>query len=172
VGHKAIQAVAAAEPRRTPLPELRQLPRQFGAVAGAVVAPTAPGDAAQTIVEGSATTSDPARRARDGVHAVLDRTRSGNGSGSEKIAPSPSPSLPSVGEVPTATPQPVRQVVDSAKKVVATVPLPPPPDLGGTLPPPPPVPVELPKVTLPPLSPPPPLPAFPPPPPLPPPPLP
>ena len=184
VGHKAIQAVAAAEPQRTPLPELRQLPRQFGAVAGAVVAPTAPGDVAQAIGEGSPTTSDAARRARDGVHAVLDRTRSANGPGSGEIAPSPSPAIPSVGGLPTATPQPVGQAVDSAKKVVPTVPLPPPPDLGGTLPPPPPLPVAPPppQVTLPPppplpalpppLPPPPPLPVLPPPPPLPPPPLP
>jgi RNA polymerase sigma factor (sigma-70 family) len=170
VGHEAVQAVAAA-PQRTPLPELRQLPREFGAVAGAVVAPTAPVDAVQSVVEGPATTSDAVRRARDGVHAALDRTRSGKGSGSEESAPLPA--VPSVGDLPTATPpalpQPVRQAVDSAKKVVSTVPVPRPPDLGGTAPQPPPLPVELPKVTLPP---PPPLPALPPPPPLPPPPLP
>ena len=178
VGHKAVEAVAAAEPQRTPLPELRQLPGQFGAVAGAVAAPTAPG-AVKAAAEGSATTTDGVRRARDRVVSVLDRTRPGNGPGSGQAAPSPA--APIAGGLPTATPstlvnpsatlQPVRQVVDSAKTVLPTVSLPPPPDPVVTLPPPPPLPVELPKVTLPP-PPPPSLPALPPPPPLPPPPLP
>jgi RNA polymerase sigma factor (sigma-70 family) len=179
VGHKAVEVVAAAEPQRTPLPELRQLPRQFGTVAGAVVAPAAPSATTNAAVIGSAPTSATTRRVRDGVHSVLDRPGSAAGGGvSEQPAPSPSPSSPAAA-LPTATPvnapatpQPVRQAVDGAKKVVETVlPTPPPPlpELPKvTLPPPPPLPLPPPPPL--PLPPPPPLPPLPPPPLLPPPP--
>jgi RNA polymerase sigma factor (sigma-70 family) len=169
VGHEAVQAVAASEPPRTPLPELKQLPRQFSSVAGAATAPSAPlQEVLAAVGERSVPASATTRRVRDRVRSALERPSSPAGSDEAEAAPTPSPSpasgLPAVTPPapinPPATPQPVAQTVESAKKVVEQVPAPRPPDLGGTAPPPP-LPVELPKVQIPPtppLPPPPPLP--------------
>ena len=165
VGHEAVEAVAA-EPKRTPLPELRQLPRQFASVAGAVAAPTIPSHAVKAaITERSATGGSTTRRTRAGVRAALERPRTNAAPGSQVVVPS----QPGVGGLPAATPaapvqppavpQPVQKAVDSAKTVVEKIPVPQPPNLGAVTPPAPPLPVELPPV-------------LPPPPPLPPPPLP
>lgn len=165
VGHEAVQAVAA-EPPRTPLPELRQLPRQFAAVTGAVAAPTLPSHAVKAAIEerSTARTSTTARRVRDGVHAALTQPRSSTGSES----PGTAPPNPAAAVLPAATPatpvqappapQPVQQAVDNAKTVVEQVPVPPPPALPVVPPTPPPPPVDLPSLPPPPPLPPPPLP--------------
>jgi RNA polymerase sigma factor (sigma-70 family) len=168
VGHEAVEAVSAAEPPRTPLPQLRQLPRQFATVTGAVAAPTLPSHAVKAAVEerSSARPSTTTRRVRDGVHAALARPRSPAGSGSPEAAPTqgvagvlPAATPATPVQVP-ATPQPVQEVVETAKTVVEQVPVPPvpqPPALP-VVPPPPPLPVELPSLPPPPPLPPPPLP--------------
>jgi RNA polymerase sigma factor (sigma-70 family) len=170
VGHEAVQAVAAAEPKRTPLPALRQLPQQFAAVAGATAAPTLPSHAAKAAIEERSTArpSTTTRRVRDGVRAELAKPRSAPGSGSPDAAPMPT--QPAAALLPAATPatpvqapappQPVQQVVETAKTVVNEVPVPPapPPPALPALPPPPPLPVEPPPLPPPPVLPPPPLP--------------
>jgi RNA polymerase sigma factor (sigma-70 family) len=169
VGHEAVQAVAAAEPKRTPLPELRQLPQQFAAVAGAVAAPTLPSHAVKAAIEERSTArSSTTRRVRDGVHAELARPRSSAGTGSPEGAPTQPgvagvlPATTPATPVPApATPQPVQKVVETAKTVVVQVPVPPvsaPQPALPSLPPPPPLPVELPALPPPPPLPPPPLP--------------
>jgi RNA polymerase sigma factor (sigma-70 family) len=172
VGHQAVQDVLAADRARTPLPELRQLPRQFASISGSVAAPgtvAAPG-AGGASAGGEAGTTSIAQRDRDeGQPGAPGQPGSGGGAG-QGAAPGqggPSTTTPAIGgsaTSPTAQPaaatpqplQPVKEVVDTATRVVDNLPLPPPP----------PLPVELPKVQVPPLPPPPQL--LPPPPPLPP----
>jgi RNA polymerase sigma factor (sigma-70 family) len=171
VGHQAVQAVGTG-PQRTPLPELRQLPRQFASVAGAVAAPTIPSHAVKAAVEERSTArpSTTTRRVRDGVRAALARPRSSAGSNSPEAAPTQPgaaavlPAATAVTPVQApATPQPVQKVVETAKTVVTQVPVPPVPPAPAlpalpSVPPPPPLPVELPSLPPPPPLPPPPLP--------------
>jgi RNA polymerase sigma factor (sigma-70 family) len=172
VGHQAVQDVLAADRARTPLPELRQLPRQFASISGSVAAPgtvAAPG-AGGASAGGEAGTTPIAQRDRDeGQPGAPGQPGSGGGAG-QGAAPGqggPSTTTPAIGGSATSPPaqpaaatpqplQPVKEVVDTATRVVDNLPLPPPP----------PLPVELPKVQVPPLPPPPQL--LPPPPPLPP----
>jgi hypothetical protein len=165
VGHEAVQAVAAAEPSRTPLPELRQLSRHFVTPAGAVTAPGAPVEAVQAAVEErTALSSGSTRTVRDRVHAALERPRSGSGAGpgSPETGPAPPSGIPAAAPSfrPPAAPQPVQRAVESARSVVEKVPASTPPVQGG-VPPAPPLPLPVP------LPPAPPLPVLPPPPPLP-----
>jgi RNA polymerase sigma factor (sigma-70 family) len=162
--HQAVQAVAAAEPPRTPLPELRQVPRhQFASVPGGVQAPAT---ATKTDAAATARTDAPAtpsaRRVRDGVQAALTKEPK-SAPGSQEAAPAATeaptakaPSTPVATPVqPPAAPPPAQQVVDTAKGAVEAVPKPAVP----AVPPVPPPPVDLPDVPVPPLPvPPPPLP--------------
>jgi RNA polymerase sigma factor (sigma-70 family) len=183
VGHQAVRDVLAADRARTPLPELRQLPRQFASISGSVAAPgtvAAPGAGGASAGDeaGTAPTTPIAQRDRDeGQPGAPGQPGSGAGTG-QGTAPGqggPLGTTPASGGSATSPPaqpaaatpqplQPVKEVVDTATRVVDNVPLPPPP----------PLPVELPKVQVPPLPPPPqllppppPLPPLPPPPPLP-----
>jgi RNA polymerase sigma factor (sigma-70 family) len=173
VGHQAVQAVAADQPPRTPLPELRQLPRNFTASFG-VAAPGTPVSALPSFVDPTNGTSSAGatRRVRDALgnqpapSEGEERPGSesgGDGSPSNSV-PNPAPAL---GVAPPPAPAPVQGAVDSATKVVP--PVPPAPAIPQvSVPVPPPPPVELPKVPPPPplpLPPPPPLPLPPPPPP-------
>lgn len=178
-GHQAVQDVLAAESPRTPLPELRQLPRQFASISGSVAAPgTVAAPEAGASAGGEAGTTPIAQRDRDeGQPGAPGQPGSGAGAG-HGAAPGqggPSTTTPAIGGSATSPPaqpaaatpqplQPVKEVVDTVTRVVDNLPLPPPPSL----------PVELPKVQVPPLPPPPqllppppPLPPLPPPPPLP-----
>jgi RNA polymerase sigma factor (sigma-70 family) len=181
-GHQAVQDVLAAEPVRTPLPELRQLTGQFASAAGAAAAPwavAAPGDPANGGGTGVGAGSTPISSTAPNVGGVGQPapgqpgsgagSGSGPGSGSEQVPGSPASgggatTPPGQGQSPTS---PVQQVVDTAKGVVDKVL---PPNQGSTTPPPPALP-NVPLPTLPPppqlLPPPPPLPPLPPPPPLP-----
>src|SRR5215207_7743769 len=184
VGHEAVQAVAAGT-TRTPLPELRQLPRGYATPLGALQAPGIPalgvpagGNAIG--VPGTSTT----RRVGEGIQAELERPSTETGGGSDQvIAPPPGvvsptavavdPTAPAVD--PPAAPSLLQPVVETAEAVVEQVPaLLDPPEVGQILPPPPPLPLPLSPPPLPPLPlpPPPPLPLLLPPPPPPPPPLP
>jgi RNA polymerase sigma factor (sigma-70 family) len=174
VGHEAIQAVAAGKPTRTPLPELRQLPRGYDTL-GALPPPGTPaeGSRADRNAAGAPATSTTIPRVRDGVEAALERPSTETGVPSDQVmAPPPgvvSPTAPAVD--PPAAPPLVQPVVETAETVVEQVPplvgqiLPPPPPLPVEPPPPPPLPLPPPPPL--PLPPPPPLPLLPPPPPLP-----
>jgi RNA polymerase sigma factor (sigma-70 family) len=169
VGQQAV-SVAARERAKTPLPELRELPRLLTASSG-----TSPTSAAsdRAAVPGVAAVFPVTRRTstarvRDGVRATLDRGRAGGGSAAESAPRASAPGSAPVGSAigiqppvqtpvqPPAAPQPVQEVVNTVTNAVP--PLPP-------LPVPPP-----PQVSIPPTPPVPPLPQIPPPPPLPPPP--
>jgi RNA polymerase sigma factor (sigma-70 family) len=159
VGHQAVQDVLAAELPRTPLPQLRQLPRQFASTSGAITAPGDPAGGVQTGAEaGPAPGTSTARRVR-ADQAAPERPATGAGSGagpgSEQVIAQPATGASVTtqpGQAP-ATPRPVQQVVETAKGVVEEVAqtLPKPSDIL----PPAPLPVELPKVQVPPLPPPP-----------------
>jgi RNA polymerase sigma factor (sigma-70 family) len=175
-GQQAMEAIAA-QPARTPLPEIgRKLPTTYPASFGAVLAPGTPAAAQPSA---STATSSPAasrttRRVRDGVRAALQRPGAANDSKEESGAAGPSgpPSaapgqaqpespLQPVPMQPPAAPQPVQNAVETAQNVVNSVPVPPVPAAGPQAPAaPPPVPVEVPRVVVPtpPLPPPPPLP--------------
>ena len=145
VGHEAVQAIAAGKPTRTPLPELRQLPRQYP-TPGALQAPGTPAETVRTV--GAATGTPPTRRVRDDVQAALERPSTGTGAGSDvAVAPPPSaavqPTAPAVD--PAAAASPVHRTVKTVQTVVEEVPaLPEPPEVGGIAPPPPPLPLPLP----------------------------
>jgi RNA polymerase sigma factor (sigma-70 family) len=166
VGQQAMEAIAA-EPARTPLPEIgRKLPTSYPASFGAVAAPGTPA-AAQREAAGPATSSPTAStttgRVRNGVRAALRRPGAVNDSKEqEQSAPpsaapgqaaQPAPVSP-VPVPPPAAPQPVQSAVETAQNVVNSVPAPPvaAPQVPAT----PPLPVEVPPVTVPPVPPPPP----------------
>jgi RNA polymerase sigma factor (sigma-70 family) len=194
VAHEAVQDVLAADRARTPLPELRQLPRQFASTSGSVAAPgsvSAPGAGGAQPGGGSGTapsTPIAGRVGDDGQPGAPGQP--GSGAGDQQVAEpgarGPSATTPTIGASgtnPQAQPsatlerlQPVKQVVDTAKGVVDNLPPPPPLEFPKVqtpplplppppqLPPPPPLPLPPPPPL--PLPPPPPLP-LPPPPPLP-----
>ena len=125
VGHEAVQAVAAGT-TRTPLPELRQLPRRYATPLGALQAPGTPalgvpagGNAIG--VPGTSTT----RRVGEGVQAELERPSTETGGGSDQvIAPPPGvvsptavavdPTAPAVD--PPAAPSLLQPVVETADR--------------------------------------------------------
>jgi RNA polymerase sigma factor (sigma-70 family) len=181
VGQEAVQAVAAREPAKTPLPELQRLPRVVPASSSGTSA--TPATRAGAVIVFSVSRPTATTRVRDGVRSTLARRRAPGDSAAESSpsaeapasaqAPAPAqasaPAPPgSSGAVqppgqtpvqPPAAPQPVQEVVETAKSVVPNVPLPTPPQVS--LPPPPPIPQlpPLPQVPpVPPLPPPPPLP--------------
>ena len=163
VGHEAVQAVAAAEPARTPLPELKSVPRHFTTPFGAVTAVGTPAAAVGTAAVGTEggtaapTRAKTTRSVRDAVHSALARRRSAGPGTSEPEPTAPAKTLaplaPTPGIEPPAPPEPVRHVSDSAQRVVPSVPVPVPNPSQQTTPPPPPLPVEVPQVTVPPLPP-------------------
>ena len=179
VGHEAVQALAAREPSpRTPLPELRQLPRALDAVPGAAAAPSAAQASSSASVSAEADTRagrpsaglrPGTTRVRDGVRRALETPGKPDGDGGVGAAPAPAPASgrPQLPVQPPAAPQPVQGVVEKATTVVKQVVPPPPPLPKIQTPQPPPLPPVLPPPPA--LQPPP---ALPPPPPLPPPPLP
>jgi RNA polymerase sigma factor (sigma-70 family) len=177
-GHKAVEAVAASEPARSPLPALRQVPESFPAAYGTNSKVwTGRGTIATTDGRADRAASGNTRastsRVRKAVGRSLARPRAGApAAGDTTSTTSPgSPASPtSPGAPPTGgvTPQaptppaPVQRAVGTAEEVVKSVPLPPlPPIVTPPASPPPPPPIELPE--LPPI---PPLPPLPPPPPL------
>jgi RNA polymerase sigma factor (sigma-70 family) len=173
VGHEAIRAVAAAEPARTPLPELRKVSRHFATPAGSVAAPGTPAKDARAV----AADRRPARtlstsRVRESVRAALVRQRGGSAPGSGSGQTTPTTDSPAAAPIQAsiqapvqapATPRPVQKVVETAKSVVQTAPVPAPPS-GGAVVPNPPLPVQPP--ALPPAPPVPPVLPLPPPPPI------
>jgi RNA polymerase sigma factor (sigma-70 family) len=157
VAHEAVQAVAAAEPSRTPLPELRQVPRDFATPPGAAPAPAQAKKTDTAAKTEAAPVTSSTRRVRHAVEAALTkRPRSAPGSSQEAAPPSGVPAAAAPVPSPPAAPQPVQRTVDTAKGVVGQVPVPTPPDLGGipATPPVPPLPVELPRLPVPPVAPP------------------
>jgi RNA polymerase sigma factor (sigma-70 family) len=178
VGREAVQAVAASEPPRTPLPELRQIPRDFATSTWTVTAPGQPVEGVQTGVElGAGPAASTTRRVRDALGATLGRPGAGaseGGSSSEESKQAEqgppgagpatgiqTPATPVQPPAAPAPPQPVQQAVETANSVVNQVPVPI-PEVGGTGTPPPPVQVP----SVPPVPPVPPLPPLPPPPPI------
>jgi RNA polymerase sigma factor (sigma-70 family) len=182
VGHEAVEAVAAREPARAPLPAIRHVPKSFPASYGTtsnVWAGRGTIDTANRIAAGvSAGPRRPSTsRMRKAVGRSLARPRAGapaaggTASAASPTAPTSPGSPPSAGAPPTggvtapqppSPPQPVQQAVETAQEVVKAVPLPQlPPVVTPPASPPPPPPVQLPK--LPPI---PPLPPLPPPPPI------
>jgi RNA polymerase sigma factor (sigma-70 family) len=185
VGHEAVQAVAAREPAKTPLPELQRFPRVVpDSSSGTSATPATRAGAVGVVTVFSVNQRTATTRVRDGVHSTLARRRASGDSAAESApsadapasaqAPAPAqasapPGSPGAVQPPVqppiqppAAPQPVQEVVDTAKSVVPNVPLPTPPQVS--LPPPPPIP---PLPQLPPLPQVPPVPPLPPPPPLP-----
>jgi RNA polymerase sigma factor (sigma-70 family) len=168
VGHEAIQAIAAGKPTRTPLPELRELPRGYATPLGALQAPGTPAEGirAGRSPTGAPATSTTTPGVRDGVQA-LEPPSTETGARSDQVIALPpsvvSPTAPAAGS--PGAPPPARPVVETAETVVEQVPalLDP---VGEILPPPPPLPLPIEPPPLP-LPPPPPLPLLPPPPPLP-----
>jgi RNA polymerase sigma factor (sigma-70 family) len=167
VGHEAVEAVAASEPKRSPLPALRQVPKSFPADYGTTSRVWA-GRGTIDIAEGRQTAagapaSASTSKLRKAVGRSLARPRSGAPAAGGTAATA-SPDAPSSAEGPTGgvTPQaptppaPVQRAVETANEIVKAVPLP--PIVTPPASPPPPPPVELPKLPpLPPLPPPPPL---------------
>src|SRR5215207_6395831 len=123
VGHEAVQAIAAGKPTRTPLPELRQLPRQYPTPLGALRAPGTPAETVRTV--GASTGTPPTRRVRDDVQAALERPSTGAGGGSDGAVAPPAgaavqPTAPAVD--PEAAASPVHRAVETAQTVVEEVP--------------------------------------------------
>jgi RNA polymerase sigma factor (sigma-70 family) len=169
--HEAVDAIAAAQTPRKPARELRQAPQpQVVKVSGPTAAQSATSRrAGATSRTSGASPSASPQRVRAGVADALAKRRGAPAASSNPVAPGGSPA-PAAGPAPPATgaapappvqppvPQPVQQVTDSATRVVDSVPVPAPPNLGGVVPPVPPLPplpVEVP-VPVPPLPPPPP----------------
>jgi RNA polymerase sigma factor (sigma-70 family) len=158
VGHEAVEAIAA-EPARTPLPQLRQ-PTRYIPAPGTVPAPGVPAAAEQTTeIAASSSSAATTTRVRSGVRAALEPPATERDSGESAppavgapVQAQPVPVQP-VPVQPPAAPRPVQRAVDSAQKVVEQVPAQPVADKA--LEPAPPLPVQVPSVTVPPLPPPP-----------------
>ena len=139
VGHQAVEAVAAGEPRRgSSLPELRQMPRGFPDY-GANAAPWSPRQVLAEAANAVATGGGPAQaggdaRVRAALRAALSRSRPGTHFEGPTAAPG-SGSAPAVGraarpaasgqhQTPDAQPESARTADDTANEVVRSVPLP------------------------------------------------
>jgi RNA polymerase sigma factor (sigma-70 family) len=158
VGHEAVQALAASDPSpRTPLPELRHLPKPFNPAAATSAAAAGLVAEGATVAEArmkpsSARPAASTARVRSGVHKALDRPSGKDSTGSTPAAAAPTPAV--AGIQPPAAPQPVQRAVETAKSVVKQAPVPKAPD--PPIQPPPLPPVELPALPpAPPLPPPP-----------------
>jgi hypothetical protein len=127
VGHEAVQAVAAPDPSRSPLPELRVLPRSFPAAYGQAVAPGTPASVVraavrQTATPGAAvTTALETRSVREKVHGALVRGPAQRSTPPQAPASASAPAAAQpVGVQPPAAPEPVRQVTQTARRTVDT----------------------------------------------------
>ena len=160
VGHEAVEAVAASEPARTPLPALRRVPQTFPKLYGSTALAFAPRGALQTVADSAALpgAAPSTGRLRGAVQRALARPGSGapaSGEASrEESGGSPGGAGPGGVVTPEAPspPPPVPGVVDQATGATGAVPLPVPPPPVATPPPPP---VQIPPTPLVPLPPPP-----------------
>jgi RNA polymerase sigma factor (sigma-70 family) len=180
VGHEAVEAVAASEPAKSPLPALQQVPKSFPATYGTTSnvwtgrAPIATTDRTATQIAAPGNARASTSKVRKAVGRSLSRPRAGApgagdtasttapGSPTSPASPPSGGSPPSSGVTPQAPtpPAPVQRAVETAQGVVNAVPLPPLPPIVNppASPPPPPPPIDLPDLPpLPPLPPPPPL---------------
>src|ERR671922_2190058 len=122
VGHEAVEAVAASEPARTPLPALRRVPQTFPKLYGSTALAFAPRGALQTVADSAALpgAAPSTGRLRGAVQRALARPGSGapaSGEASrEESGGSHGAAGPGGGVTPEAPspPPPVPGVVDQA----------------------------------------------------------
>ncbi len=162
VGHQAVEAVAASEPDRTPLPALKRLPHTFPKLYGASSAVFSERATVNQDSENVAATAPGEAQVRGAVRDALGRSRSGAPApGGEAGSTPDQASSPLVtAPQPPRAPAPVEAAVNTAKEVVKAAPAPKPPtvetpSLPGVQPPslpqlpllpPPPPPPPLPKI--------------------------
>ena len=126
VGHQAVEAVAASEPARTPLPALKRLPHTFPKVYGASSA----GFTRRAALRADGGTvnvgSGPGEtKVRGAVRDALARPRTGDpASGGAAGTPGQAAQTPTLvtAPQPPSAPAPVQAVVDKAKEAVKVVP--------------------------------------------------